>query len=188
MTLLATGPTGFAQAWQHSKEFWVQIAAAIAHHPVLLLSLALVPAILRGYFLQRASPTPRWQLNLTEALLTVWRVLICVVAIWVILTPREWHSFRLRIQNLDQLEFAIQRLGGYLGRQLHVLLWELLIFAVIFWLLHALLSALAWVTADTRDTARAVSRRRASASILRNLVLGPLALLYLVAIVRQALS
>jgi hypothetical protein len=186
--VLATTPTGLAEAWQHSKEFWVQIGAAIAHHPILLLSLALIPAILRGYFLQRTQPTPRWQLNLTEALLTIWRVLICIVAIWAILTPREWQSFRLHVQNLAQLQYAIQRLGAYLGRNLHLLLWELLIFSLIFLLLNALLSALAHITSDTRDTARAVSRRRAYASVLRNLVLGPLALLYLVAIVRQVLS
>jgi hypothetical protein len=186
--VLATGPTGFAEAWQHSKEFWVQIGAAIAHHPVLLLSLALIPAILRGYFLLRTQPTPRWQLNLTEALLTVWRVLICIVAIWTILTPREWRSFRFCVRDLDQLQYAIQRLGAYLGRNLHLLLWELLIFAVIFWLLNTLLSALARVTSDSRETKRAISHRRAYASVLRNLFLGPLALLYLVAIIRQVLA
>jgi hypothetical protein len=186
--VLATGPTGLAEAWQHSKEFWAQIGAAIAHHPALLFSLVLIPAILRGYFLLRTQPTPRWQLNLTEALLTIWRVILCIVAIWAILTPREWQSFRLRVRDLDQLQYAIQRLGAYLGHNLHLLLWELLIFAVIFWLLNALLSALARATSDARDTKRAISHRRAYSSVLRNLILGPLALLYLVAIVRQALA
>jgi hypothetical protein len=187
--VLTTGPTGFAEAWQHSKGFWVEIGAAIVHHPVLLLSLALIPAILRGYFLLRTHPTPRWQLNLTEALLTIWRVIICIVAIWAILTPREWRSFRFCVRNLDQLQYAIQRLGTYLGHNLHLLLWELLIFAVTFGLLNALLSALAHTTSsDARDTKRAISHRRAYASVLRNLFLGPLALLYLVAIVRQVLA
>jgi hypothetical protein len=183
-----SNPYGFAAAWQHSKDFWQETLTAVAHHFPLLLAVAIVPAALRAYFTLKARPIPYWEINLAEALLTIWRVLICVVAIWVTLTPREWQTFKLRLHNVDQFQLAVQRMGAYLGKALHILVWELLLFAFAFWLLHAFLSLIASQLAQHGNPERRAVRRKALGSVLRNLILAPLALIYLVTILRQAFS
>jgi hypothetical protein len=186
--LLVSSPYGFAAAWQHSRTFWQQTFAATVHHLPVLLAVAVVPAALRAYFILKDHPIRRWELNLTEALLTVFRILICVVAIWVTLTPREWQTFKLRLRDTDQLQFAMQRLGAYLGRALHLLIWEVLFFVVAFWLLHVILSLVADRLTRQGNPDRRALRYRALGSVLRNLILGPLALIYLVAFARTAFS
>jgi hypothetical protein len=186
--LWVSNPYGFAAAWRHSEDFAQQTLTAVARHFPLLLAVAIIPAALRAYFILRARPTPHWEANLAEALLTIWRVLICVVAIWVTLTPHEWQAFKLRLHNSSQLQLAMQRKGAYLGHTLHILLWELLLFAVAFWLLRALLSVVATLAARSGSPERRATRRKAFASALRNLVLAPLALIYVVTIVRQTIS
>ena len=188
MILLVSSPYGFAAAWQHSKGYWQQTLMAVVHHLPLLLAVVIVPAALRAYLILKEQPIRRWELNLAEALLTVFRVLVCAVAIWVTLTPREWQNFKLRLRDTDQLQVAMQRLGAYLGKTLHMLIWELLLFAVAFWLLHLVLSIIADRLARTGNTERRSLRYRALGSILRNLILGPLALIYLVAFARTAFS
>jgi hypothetical protein len=188
VTFWVSNSSGFAVAWQHSKDFGQQTLFAVAHHFPLLLAVAVIPAALRAYFTLKAQPIPHWEFNLAEALLTVWRVLICAVALWVTLTPREWQAFKHYLHNGDQLQLAMQRLGAYLGRALHTLLWELLIFALAFWLLHALLSFIGGQLARSGDLERYAVRRKAFGSVLRNLILAPLALIYLITILRQAFS
>jgi hypothetical protein len=183
-----SSPYGLAAAWQHSKLFWQQTLAAAGHHLQLLLAVSIIPAALRAYLILKAQPIGRWELNLAEALLTVWRILICAVAIWAVLTPREWQLFKLRIQDTDQLQFAMQKLGAYLGKALHILLWELLLFAVAFGLLHWAMSLIAAQLARSGARDRRVLRYKAICSFLRNLILAPLALIYMVAIMRQAFS
>jgi hypothetical protein len=183
-----SSPYGFAAAWQHSRLFWEQTLAAAGHHLQLLLAVSIIPAALRTYLILKAQPIGRWELNLAEALLTIWRILICAVAIWAVLTPREWQTFKLRLHHTDQIQIAMQRMGAYLGNLLHILLWELLLFALAFWLLHWALWLIAGQLARPGARERRALRRKAISSFLRNLILGPLALIYMVAIMRQAFS
>ena len=185
---LVSSPYGFAAAWQHSRIFWQETLTAAAHHIPLLLAVAIVPAALRAYFTLRRRQIRHWELNLAEALLTILRVLICIVAIWITLTPHQWQAFKLHIQHIDQLQFAMQRLGAYLGKAVHTLLWELLLLVVAFWLMHLVLSLIADQLARPGPSDRQIVRRKAIGSVLRNLILAPLALIYLVTIVRQAFS
>ena len=183
-----SSPYGLAAAWQHSKLFWHQTLAAAGHHLQLLLAVAIIPAALRTYLILKNRLIWRWELNLVEALLTIWRILICAVAIWVMLTPREWQTFTHQLQHIDQLQIAMQRLGAYLGNALHILLWELLLFALAFWLLHWVLWLIAGQLARPGASERRALRHKAISSFLRNLILGPLALIYMVAIMRQTFS
>jgi hypothetical protein len=186
--LWVSSPYGFPSAWQHSRIFWQEILTAAVRHLPLLLAVAVIPAALRAYLTLKSQSLRRWEFNLAEALLTLWRILICAVAIWVVLTPREWQAFTHRLQHTDQLQLAMQQLGAYLGRALHMLLWELLLFAVAFWLLHMLLSLLASQLSRAGNPERRVLRCKAFSSVLRNLIFAPLALMYLVAVGRQAFT
>lgn len=181
-----SSPYGLAAAWQHSMVFWQQTLAAVSHHWPALLAVVIIPAALRAYLTLKVRPIQRWELNLSEALLTVCRILICGVAIWALLSYPEWQTFKLRLRNPSQFQLAVQRLGASLGKSLHILLWELLIFAFGFWLLHILLSFLADCLARAKDPERHVVLYRAIGSVLRNMILTPLALIYLVAMMRQA--
>jgi hypothetical protein len=183
-----SSPYGLAAAWQHTKTFWQETFTAVGQHLPLLLAVAIIPAALRAYLIMKAHPIRRWELNLAETLLTVWRILICAVALWVVLTFREWQTFKLRLRQPDQLQYAMQKLGAYLGKSLHLLLWELLLFAIVFLLMHVVLSAIAGLLARSGRAERMAVRRKAISSFLRNLVLAPLALIYLVTIMRQAFS
>jgi len=183
-----SNPYGFAAAWQHSIGFWQQTLTAVSRHFPLLLAVAIIPAALRAYFILKARPIPHWEANLAEALLTIWRVLICAVALWVTLTPHEWQTFKLRLHDADQLQLAMQRMGAFLGRALHSLLWELLLFVAAFWLLYALLSLVGGLLVQTGNPERRAVHRKAVGSVLRNLLLAPVALIYLVTILRQGFA
>lgn len=188
MILLLPSPYGFAAAWQNSRGFWQQTLTAVGHHLPLLLAAVVIPAALRAYFILKAEPVRAWELNLAEALLTVWRILICAIAVRIGLTPGEWQSFKQHLRDSDQLQLATQRLGAYLGRALHILLWELLLFAISLWLLHVFLSLIADILTRYSTPDRRVPHYKALGSILRNMIMVPLALVYLVALMRQPFS
>ena len=188
MSLWVTSAYGLAEAWEHSRGFVWETVAAVTHHLPVLLAVSIIPAALRAYFILKERRLPQWEANLAEALLTVWRVLICVVAIWATLTPMQWRTFKLRLHDADDFQLAMQRTGAHLGRSLHLLFWELLLFAIAFWSLYAIISLIARLTARIGDPEHRVRRSKAFGSILRNLILAPLALIYLVAILRQAFS
>jgi hypothetical protein len=172
-------PTGFTEAWHNSVQFWVRTGLAIAHHPLAVLACAVVPAAERAYLMLETRPIPRWKLTLLEAVLTVWRVLICVVAVWVTVTPEEWRSLVRDFSSSVRMQQSLQRLGAYLGRNLHVLVWELVFFFAAFLLLQLAIRGV--VNSGGRLDGL---RRKALVSVLRNLLLVPVALIYLVELMR----
>jgi hypothetical protein len=182
--LWEVAPTGFPAAWQNSLEFWAQTGMAVARHPLVVLACSAVPAAERAYLLLHEDPIPRWRLTLHEAVLTVWRILLCFCALWVVLTPEKWRAFWSRFSDNDAMQKSLQHLGAYLGLHLHVVLWELFLFAAAFLLLNY---ALLWMGRGlTRLGAlREADRQKAFGSVLRNLVLVPLALIYLVELLQQ---
>jgi hypothetical protein len=177
-------PTGFPRAWQNSGEFWAQTGMVVARHPLAVLVCSAVPAAERAYLLLHAEPIPRWRLTLLEAVLTVWRVLLCIGALWVVLTPERWRTFWFRFSDNYAMQNSLQHLGAYLGQHLHIVLWELTLFAAAFLLLNY---ALVWMARGLArlDTLREADRQRAFVSVVRNLVLVPLALIYLVELLQQ---
>jgi hypothetical protein len=172
-------PAGFTTAWHNSGDFWAETWVAVMRHPLVVLACGAVPAAERAYLLLETRPIPRWRLTLLEAILTLWRVLICVAMVWVAVSPERWALLRSNFSGSTSAQMALQRMGTYLGDHLHVVLWELFLFAAAFLLLNYLLvlASRAMVPADLPGQR---NRRRAFVSVLRNLVLVPLALIYLV--------
>jgi len=169
-------PAGFTTAWQNSGDFWIETGIAVWRHPLLVLVCAMVPAAARAYLLLETGPIPAWRVALVEALLTVWRILLCVAMVWIAVTPAKWQSTRMLFSGNEMAQAALGRMGTYLGNHLHVVLWELAFFAAAFLLLNYLL-----VLASRRlFRSDEGNRRKAFVSVLRNLVLVPLALIYLV--------
>jgi hypothetical protein len=145
----------------------------------VILACSAVPAAERAYLLLETKPIPRWRLTLLEALLTVWRILLCLGAVWVAVSPQRWQLLRSHFSANASAQIALQRMGAYLGDHLHVVLWELLFFLAAFLLLNYLL-VLASRALIPLNVQRAPNRRKAFVSVLRNLILVPLALIYLV--------
>lgn len=184
MILWDLAPTGFPTAWQNSWGFWAQTGMAVARHPLLVLACSAVPAAERAYLLLHTEPIQRWRLTLLEAVLTVWRVLLCVGAVWVALTPEKRQALWFRFSNNAAMQKSLQHLGAYLGQQLHVLLWELALFAATFLLLNYVLVLVARLLGRL-GALRSADGQAAFVSVLRNLVLVPLALIYLVVLLQQ---
>ena len=184
MILWTISPNGFTTAWQNSGAFWAETGMAVARHPLAVLACSAVPAAERAYLLLHTEPIPRWRLTLLEAVLTVWRVLLCVGALWVVLTPERWRAFWSRFSDNDAMQKSLQHLGAYLGQHLRVVLWELALFAAAFLLLNY---ALIWTARGLArlGALREADTQRAFVSVMRNLVLAPLALIYLVELLQQ---
>jgi hypothetical protein len=178
-------PSSLAVAWRQSGIFCEQTGFAVAHHPLAILLCAAVPAIERGYVLAQTRTLPRLRLALLEAMVTLWRLLLCVVAIWMALSTEEWQRFSRHLGVMQSWELALQHLGAHLGNHLRVVLWEYAIFLAAFLLVNAAVSAL--VRALARGGNRwlqPAEHRRAMASVLRNLIVVPLAVIYLVETLR----
>jgi len=148
-------------------------------HPLIVLACGAVPAAERAYILLETRPIPRWRLTLLEGILAVWRILLCIGVVWVAANSRQWALLRSHFSANETAQIAMQRLGRYLGDHLHVVLWELFFFVAAFLLLNywLLLASRALIPADPRGQR---NRRRAFVSVLQNLILVPLALIYLV--------
>ena len=176
-------PTGFATAWHNSGGFWAQTGMAVARHPLVVLVCAAVPAAERAYLLLETKPIPAWKQSLLEGLVTLWRILLCVGMVWVAVSAEKWQSLRSFFSQSDSAQLALQRMGTYLGDHLHVVLWELFFFAAAFLLLNyaLVLISRALLPPDVSGTR---NRRKAFVSVLRNLVLVPLALIYLVVLLQ----
>jgi hypothetical protein len=186
--LWASEPIRFATAWQNTGAFWAQTLLAVARHPLAVLGCSVVPAAERAYFLLESKPIERWRLTALEAVLTVWRVLLFVVAVWVALSPEEWQALKQHFTNPDELQLSLQHTGAYLGRDLHVLLLELLFFAAAFLLLNFILVLIVRGLAKISAALQSPIRQKALVSVLRNLLLVPLGLIYLVEIFRLRFS
>jgi hypothetical protein len=99
--------------------------------------------------------------------------------VWVAVSGERWQLLRAHFSENAAAQTALQRMGTYLGDHLHVVLWELFFFAAAFLLLNYLLVLMsrALLSPDVPPTR---NRRKAFVSVLRNLVLVPLSLIYLV--------
>jgi hypothetical protein len=174
-------------AWQHTGEFWTQTAAAFVHHPLAILLCAAVPAAERGYVLGRSRHLGRRQLALLELLVTLWRVFLCAVAVWVATTGNEWRLLSGRVGALAAWQVALNLFGSYLAHHLRMLLWELLFLAaalllailILRWLVRLVALWLVWL--------RDAHHQRAVRSVLGNLILFPFTLIYLVEMARPVL-
>ncbi len=176
---MSFAPNGFTTAWHNGGEFWTATLSAVARHPLLILVCAAVPAAERAYMLLETRPIPRWRVALLEVVLTVWRILLCIGAVWVAVTPERWHVIRVHFSGNVAAQRAMQQLGAYLGNHLHVVLWELALLAATLLLLNYLL-VLAARGLSRAGMLRRKNAQKAFVSVLRNLVLVPLALIYLV--------
>jgi hypothetical protein len=149
------------------------------------LVCAAIPAAERWYVLSRREILPRERLALLEGLVTLWRVILCAVAVWAALSAPEWLQLRQHLGTVASWELALQHIGGHLGHRLRVVLWEYVLFLAAFWLLNETVArAVKKLAASSRGWLNRKENCRATISVLRNLVLVPLAVIYLVETVR----
>lgn len=171
-------------AWGHTCAFWAQTCAVLAHHFAIVLFFAAVPAVERGYMLMQARSAGRGQLALMDLLVTLWRVGLCMVAVWAASSGVEWRSLSAQEGMMSAWQTALTRLGSYFANHLRMLLWELLFFALAFWFGSRILNWLVTLASKSGNWLAEIRRQEAAASILRNLILVPLAVIYLVEMAR----
>jgi hypothetical protein len=144
----------------------------------------------RGWVLLRTRPVPAWWIPCLDALLILWRVLMCAVALWVVLTPSQTATLRDVLASNTLMQAKLDGLGMAIGRQLWLLAWEILLYIAAFSLLNLLLSLLAsmWARRQNVDPGRKENQRAALAAIARNLLLIPMALIYIAVVVRYVVG
>jgi hypothetical protein len=186
---LHTG-SSFAEAWRLTGAFWTQTLAAFAHHPGLVLLYAVPAAAERGWVLLRTKPVPAWWIPLLDALLILWRVLMCVVALWIVLTPSQTATLRSALASNALMQAKLDGLGMVVGKQLWLLAWEILLYIVAFALLNLLLTFFSgmWIRGQDADPDHKKNQQSALAAIARNLLLIPLGLIYIAVVVRDLVS
>jgi hypothetical protein len=180
----------FVQAWSLTGFFWAKTLAIFAHHAGIILLYAAPPATFRAWVLLRTKPVPAWWLPSLEALLIVWRLLMCGVAVWVALTPDQFSNLTDALQSEVLIQTSLSRLGGNVGDQLWLLAWETCFFLVAFLLLSLLLSYMSklWVQGQDLSDERKGAQTTAMFAASRNLLLVPLALIYVVVVVHHYLA
>lgn len=187
LMLLTTRPgPPFVLAWRHTEIFWAQIGAVIAHHPVAVIMCAAVPAVLRGYVLLQGSSVGRGRAAFFDIVVTLWRVLLLGVAVWAACSGREWRQLREQVGGMAAWQIALGRLGWHVAHHLRLVLWELLFLVVAFVLLHWAMRKGVRAMGNRDTWLRDPLHRVAVDSVLRNLVLGPLLVIYLVEMARPA--
>lgn len=183
----AQSPSSLALAWRHTGIFWAQTGFTLLRHPFIIFVCAAIPAAERAWVLLRGDWVGRGKLALLELFVTLWRVLLCAVAVWAACSGRELHTLTAQVGAMDAWQLAIGKLGGFMAHHLRVLVWEILLCAAAFLLL---LKAISWaVRALARTSAWLRDQRHQTAlqSVLRNLVLAPLILIYIVEMCRPGL-
>jgi hypothetical protein len=182
--------SSLTNAWKLSGLFWKQTLSALADHFGVILLYAAPPATVRAWVLLRNKSVPAWWLPSLEALAAVWRTLMCVVAVWVVLTPEQMDSLRGTIVSDASVQAKLSRLGEILGRQTWLLWWEIAFFAAAFLLLSWLISLIArfWIQGRESVPAQRNAQRAAFAAVARNLLVYPLALIYIVVAIRHAFN
>ena len=140
--------------------------------------------------LLRTKPVPAWWIPLFDAFLILWRVLMCAVALWVVLTPAQTATLRDALASNALMQAKLDGLGEAIGRQLWLLGWEILLYIAAFVLLNLLLSLSArlWNRGRKAISDRQMNRQAAVAAVVRNLVLIPLGLIYIAVVVRDVVS
>lgn len=189
MTLLYAG-SALTEAWRLSEAFWTQTLRAFAHHPAIILLYAAPVAIERAWAALRSRPIPAAWLPAVEALVFLWRLLMCAVAAWVVLTPAQRASMRTILRSNASIQRTLQLLGAKLGQQLWLLLWETVLCLAAFFLLNWLVTAIARLLLRGLNVEREQKKHRrvAFSAVARNLVLVPLALIYVAVVVRSVLT
>jgi hypothetical protein len=175
-----------ALAWHHTGIFWAQTVAVIEHHPVAVLICAALPAILRGYVLVRGNSVSRGRAAWMDIIVTFWRVLLLAVAIWAACSGREWRALRAQVGTAAAWQLALGQLGAQFAYHLRLVLWELLFFVLAFVLLHWALRRAVRALGQKNAWIRESRHRVAMDSVLRNFVLAPLLVIYLVEMARPA--
>jgi hypothetical protein len=171
-------------AWQHSGQFWAKTGTTFAHHWVPLLLCALVPAIARGYILLQRGSLRRGRVALFDLLVTISRVFLCAVAVWAACTGNEWRQLSSRWGAVAAWQVGLGLAGVNVAHRLRMLLWELLFFAVVFLLARQILRWAVQAGSLPIPWLHESHRRRAALSVTTNLLLVPVAVVYLVEIVR----
>jgi len=180
----------FVEAWRLTRTFWSQTLTALAQHFPIILLYAAPPATYRAWVIIRTKPVPAWWLPSLEALVAVWRFLMIAVVVWIVLTPAELATLQTTLTSNAQIEDTLTRLGQTLGNQLWLLFWESAFFLAVFLGLSLLLSIMArlWVQGADIDMERKKDQRLAMAAVARNLLLVPLAMIYVVVVIRHAVG
>ena len=176
------------QAWRHTGEFWIQVGATLAHHPVVLLVCAAVPAIERGFAYLHPGVLDRGRMALLEALVTLWRILLVAVAVWAASSGLLWQQIRRQASPMAAWQIALSQVGFQFAHHLRMVLWELLflvlavlvIYLLVIWCVQALGRSVPWM--------REPRHRAATLSIVRNLVFVPVLVIYLVEMARPTLQ
>ena len=187
--LMVTGSRSMsplAIAWRHTGIFWAQTVGVIERHPVAVLVCAALPAILRGYALVRGNSVSRWRTATMDIVVTFWRVLLLGVAIWAACSGREWRALRAQVGTAAAWQLALGQVGMQFAHHLRLTLWELLFFVLAFILLHWLLRWAVRALGRRNEWLQVSQHRVAMDSALRNLVLAPLIVIYLVEMARPA--
>lgn len=115
---------------------------------------------------------------------------MCAVAAWVVLTPVQRTSMRTILRSNASIQGTLQLLGAKLGQQLWLLLWEIVLCLAAFFLLNWLVTAIARLLMRGLNVEREQKKhqRVAFSAVARNLVLVPLALIYVAVVVRSVLT
>jgi hypothetical protein len=192
VTLWNAGPSSgsvFADAWQLSRTFWTQTLTAWAQHFVIVLLYAAPPATYRAWVILREKSVPAWWLPALEALIAVWRFLMIALAIWIVLTPAELATLRAAVTSNDQFQDILYHLRQAVGGQTWLLAWEIVFFLLAFLFIAWLLSLMArlWVQGTDLDRERKIIQCKALSAAARNLLLVPVAMIYVVVAIRFAL-
>lgn len=111
------------------------------------------------------------------------------IAVWIVLPPPEMIRLRKTFESNAEVQDKLDHLGTNMGKHLRELTWELIFFAIVFFLVIWLfnLGARLWTQGldlplETRD-----NQRLALAVVARNLLLYPIAIMYGVVLVRHYL-
>ncbi|HEX5234830.1 MAG TPA: hypothetical protein VFW25_05810 [Silvibacterium sp.] len=178
------------QAWHLTGGFWRQTLTAFSRHPGIVLLYAAPAAAERVWVLLRTKPVPAWWLPSLEAVVILWRLLLCAAVLWIVLTPAQAASLHKTLTSNAMIQSKLSGFGQTLGQQLRLLCWEIVLYVGAFALLNFLLNSLArlWSGNSNSDLERRQNERIALASVARNLFLVPLALIYIAVVVRHVLA
>jgi len=188
LTILGTQAVSpLALAWRQSGVHWSQAISAFARHLLPILACAAVPAVERCFVLLRGTRFSRGSLALLDLVVTLWRVLLCAVTVWAACSGRELHGLTAQMGAMAAWQVALEHVGVILAHRIRAILWELLFFTfalllaeqIVRWLVQACSRSVAWL--------HEAVHRKAVLSVWRNLILLPLALLYLVEMIRPSL-
>ena len=189
MTLFQT-EFAMSQVWQMSAAFLKQTLAVFSEHPGIVLLYATPVALERAWVVLRNRPIPGASLAFLEAFVNLWRLLLCAVAVWIVVTPAEAAYLLKILQSNSLIQATVDSLSLSLGKHLWLLVWEIGFCIAACFVLNFLLSGFArlWVMGQDVEPEQKKNRRIAVTAVARNLVLVPLALIYIVIVVRQVLS